>query len=160
MAHKQNYNAIIIYGTGGGNSLLVSEAIQSGLQESGVETDLKRVELTNVDEIKEFDLVVMVSSTWNEGELQDNFVPFYEEFIEAEGFEGELFAVVGLGDSENYDVYNTAADILEEAVAKVGGTLLVDPLKVDGDPYERLDNYKMWGEELADVLLEHSESEQ
>ncbi len=159
MPKKQNYNAIVIYGTGAGNSLLVSEAIQSGLQESGVEATLKRVELASLDEVKNYDLIVMVSSTWNEGELQDNFVPFHEEFIEAKGFEDKLFAVVGLGDSENYDVYNTAADILEEAVGKVEGTLLVDPLKIDGDPYENLDDYKTWGEELADVLLEHSESE-
>lgn len=146
--------AIVIYGTGSGNAELVAGCIAEGLSHANLEAEAIRVELTNPEAVSGYDLVVLVSSTWNVGQLQDYFVPFNKEFSKL-SMPGKPMAVVGLGDSKNYDIFCGAADILEATVAKVGGKLVLPTVRLDGPPHKILDNMVIWGQQLGEAFTHH-----
>ena len=58
---------------------MLAQSVTSGLREGGAEVSLKNVTDVSVGELADYDVVVLGSSTWYEGELQDDFVPFYDK---------------------------------------------------------------------------------
>lgn len=142
-------SAIIVYGTGSGNTELVAEAIASGLIKHNFTVKTIKGELANVAELSQYDLVVLGCATWNVGKLQDYFAPFYSEFVKLQ-LTSKPMAIFALGDSKNYDIFCGAADWLEEAVAKVGGRQIMPTLRIDGPPHANLQDYAAWGETLAE----------
>lgn len=144
-------SAIVVYGTHSGNAEIVAESICSGIAEVINSAKAIRAELTSTEEVIEHDLIVFVSSTYNVGKLNDHFVPFAKEFskLAPEKTSEKLFAVVGLGFSEHYDIYAGAADELTKLVKKVGGQLVADPLKIDGPPHGHEQEYAEFGKSLV-----------
>ena len=66
------------------------------------------------------------------GELQDDFIPYYENRMTPALLKGKNVAVFGLGDKENYeDYFCWAADILSKTVTECGANQVCPPLKVD-----------------------------
>ncbi len=147
----KNNNVVIIYGTCSGNAELVANAIGDGLSEAGFSIELKRSEEVKAEIVVEFPLVVLVASTWNVGKLNDNFVNFDKDFRTMD-LSDKKVAVVGLGDSENYDLFCGAADILEASVKQTGAKQLGETLRIDGPPHGRLEEYKNWGRNLAYIF--------
>lgn len=139
--------AIVVYATHSGNAELVAEAITDGLCSVKIDTECKRSELTKVEELNNFDLIVLVSSTWNVGQLNENMIRLNDELRKTKV--EKPFAIVGLGDSENYDIFCGAADILEETVQTTGGKLIEEVLRLDGPPHSNLTNLKEWGINLS-----------
>lgn len=76
------------------------------------------------------DLVVLGSSTWGIGELQDDWAARLDE---VKGFlSGRKVAVFGLGDSVGFaDSYCVAAETIVAAAKEAGATLVGDVLKLD-----------------------------
>lgn len=148
---------LIVYGTGSGNTQLVVDAIAEGLVESGLEVKALRGEqvLKKDAELREellsYSLVLLACSTWNVGQLQDYYAPFVKELGKLQ-LPQHKFAVVGLGDSKNYDIFCGAADILQQTVEQVGGQLIAPTLRVDGPPHAKLVEFKQWGIDLAGIL--------
>lgn len=145
--------ALVVYGTCSGNAELVAQAVQTGLVEGGLASELKRAELTPAESVLNYDLLVLVCSTWNVGQLQDHFIGFHKELSKLD-LQGKPVVVVGLGDSKNYDIFCGAADILEETVGEINGKLLVPTLRIDGPPHADLDKYHLWGKDLAAKFAE------
>jgi len=144
----KNKRALVVYGTCSGNAELVANAIRDGLCETELDVEIERSEAIKAEIVKDYHLIVMVASTWNVGKLNDNFVNFDKEFKTMD-LKDKKVAVVGLGDSENYDIFCGAADILEASVEKAGATKLGESLRIDGPPHGRLGEYKDWGRNLA-----------
>ena len=65
---------ILIYGSTMGNTEALSEPVARGLSSDGAEVIVKRVEEASVDEMQDFDGIVLGCSTWGDGELQDDCV--------------------------------------------------------------------------------------
>lgn len=141
-------DAIIVYGTGSGNTELVCEAVSRGLTANGFTVKMIKGELADATLLKDYDLVVLACGTWNVGKLQDYFAPFYKELVKQD-LKDKPMAVIGLGDSEHYDIFCGAADWLEEAVTKVGGKQIMPTLRVDGQPHSKLGEYEQWGQSLS-----------
>lgn len=76
------------------------------------------------------DLVVLGSSTWGIGELQDDWAARLDE---VKGFlAGRKVAVFGLGDSLGFaDSYCVAAETIADAAKEAGAALVGDVLKLD-----------------------------
>lgn len=147
-----NTNVLVVYGTTTGNSEVVSQAIRDGLCDVGLNVELKRAESTKAEISKDFGLIVLVSSTWDVGKLNLNFIGFDRDFKELD-LTNHYVAVVGLGDSKNYDLFCVAADILEESVKKTNATTLVNTLRIDGEVYSKLKEYRGWGKHLGETFL-------
>ena len=144
--------ALIIYGSTTGNTEFTAEEIETTLKDSNLEITLKNVTDAGVEELeKKFDLYLLGASTWGEDEieLQEDFIDFFDDMKNAPPFDGKRFAVFGCGDS-TYDYFCGAVDAIEERITAKGGTLVVEGLKIDGDP--ETDEIREWTESIVSTI--------
>jgi flavodoxin short chain len=130
--------ALIVYGSSTGNTEFVAETIESFLSEDGYEVTLTDVSNTDIDIFdNSYDIYLLGCSTWGEDEieLQEDFEPFYEDMTGSLSLKKKSLAVFGCGDSA-YTYFCGAVDLLEERVRKLGGSLVCDSLRIDGEPEE------------------------
>jgi len=122
--------AIIIYGSTMGNTEELSEILEGVLADK-YEVERINVLKAKVDMLKEFDLILLGSSTWGSGELQEDFYDFYDELDKVD-LSAKKGAAFGTGD-ESFPEFCGAVDILEDKLDKLGVTVLVEGFKWDGD---------------------------
>lgn len=140
--------ALIVYGSTTGNTETAAEYIADTLSGKGLEVVTKDAANAEVAGLGDgYDLLLLGSSTWGEDEieLQDDFVPLYDDLDKA-AIKDRKVAVFGCGDS-SYTYFCGAVDAIEEKVGELGGNLVSDSLKIDGDP-ER-DEIVSWAETVA-----------
>ena len=89
--------AILIYGTITGNTETLSKGVAERLRKDGVEVTVKDAVEANVND---YALIVFCCSTWSEGELQDDFIDFYDK-MKGIFFARKKAAVFGPGENEN-----------------------------------------------------------
>jgi flavodoxin I len=142
--------AVIIYGSTTGNTESTAEMIDNALRENGLETAVKNVVNVSVEELnKDYDLIMLGSSTWGDDEivLQEDFNEFYEDMRKI-ALNGRKVAVFGCGDS-SYEYFCGAVDAIQEKVEEIGGVLIADALKIDGDPMDAKDEIIEWAATVA-----------
>ncbi|MBP5779137.1 MAG: flavodoxin, partial [Campylobacter sp.] len=95
-------------------------------------------EVVNVADIGPSDLgkfssLIIGSSTWNDGELQDDWANFDFDGLEVSG---KVVAIFGMGDSSSYsDAYcNAMGELYEKFVAK--GAKIVGAVATDGYEFD------------------------
>ncbi len=138
--------AIIVYGSNTGNTEILAGALSEELN-TRFDVTTRNVIEVRPEEILDYDLIVLGSSTWNEGELQDDFQYFYDEMDEVD-LTGKRVAVFGPGDS-SWDEYCRAVDILEEKSIELKADLVTTGFKWDGDIDETaIKEIKKWGSQL------------
>ena len=140
--------AIVIYGSETGNTETVAEDIAAGLGDEKLDVTIKNVTGASVEELSNYDLILLGSSTWGdeEKELQADMVDFYEE-IEGIDLSGKPAAAFGCGDSD-YTHFCGGVDLLEERLEEVGAHLLDEGLRVDDQDDEEVDA-RAWAREIA-----------
>ena len=79
----------------------------------------------DIETISQYDKVILGSSTWGDGELQDDWDEHWESFTKID-FSGKTVALFGLGDQDGYsynylDAMGTIYDKVIENGAKVIG---------------------------------------
>ena len=140
---------LIIYGSTTGNTERLAGYIKEGLIESGIEVVLKDVKEVSVKEVEEYPGVLLGCSTWGEGELQEDFLDFYEKMGEA-SWQGKKVGVFGPGDKGMYpDSFCKAVDSIEEKAKELGADLISESLKIDGDVDAAADKAREWAKKLA-----------
>ena len=123
--------AIVVYGSTTGNTEELAGYIGRAVKESAIcEVVIKIVTETDVNELNDYDLILLGSSTWGDGELQDDFIDFYEE-MKGLDLKGKKAASFGTGDS-SWEQFCAAVDILEEQLKKCGAEVSKG-FKVDGE---------------------------
>ncbi len=145
---KKMKKTVVIYGSSTGTCQSIAENIASKLGVEAVD-----VANLNADVIAENDNLLLGTSTWGSGELQDDWFDGLKTLKEA-GLSGKTVAVFGCGDAESYsdtfcgamaEVYNTAKD---------AGATLVGEVSTDGytfDDSEAVVDGKFVGLALDDV---------
>ena len=143
---------IIVYGSTTGNTETLSKYVEKGLKSSGVDVIVKNVTESNPEELKDYDAIILGCSTWGDGELQDDFIPFEEKMrkIKLDGKKGVVF---GPGNSF-YPQFCKAVDILEERLKSCGAQIIVNSLKIDGEIQPQLEKVEDWGKNLGKKLNE------
>ncbi len=124
----------IIYASQTGNAKGVAEALKSDAEAGGVAVSLFAADDYKPKNLGKETHVVVVTSTYGEGEPPENAVDLHE-FIrskKAPKMDGVKFAVIGLGDS-SYEFFCQTAKDFDEAFAKLGGERIVDRLDCDVD---------------------------
>ncbi len=145
--------ALIIFGTTTGNTQEMSGMIKETLTKSGIETEMKNVDQASVADLTAgHDLVLLGCPAYGEEEieLQEDFTEFYEK-MEGVALNGAKYAVFAPGDSA-YEHFCGSVDMLEEKIEELGGKLVIDGLKVDGDPADSSDEILEWAETMAKEL--------
>jgi len=123
---------------------------KKGIKQTDTEVKLKKVTEADVSELNNYDLIILGCSTWGEGELQDEFIDFYEKLKDI-SLAGKKAAVFGPGYSEMYpDTFCKAVDIIEERVKECRARILLESLKVDGEIAPAIETAEKWGKKIIE----------
>jgi flavodoxin I len=119
---------VIIYGSTTGNAASAAESIAAKL---GSDATVKEVSAASKSDLDDFDNLILGSSTWGDGELQDDWFGFLPTIKEV-GLSGKTVAVFGVGDQFSYsDTYVNAMGELYDA-AKAAGANVIGSTSTDG----------------------------
>jgi len=110
----------IFYGSSTGNTQSAAEAIAKTLDIKEV-FDISKDGIARIDE---YDNVILGTSTWGEGDLQDDWDSEWSGFEQLD-FSGKTVALFGLGDQESYsDHYLDAMGMIYETIIKNGAKVI------------------------------------
>lgn len=144
-------NALIVFGSTTGTTEGLADEIGKILNAHGIPTRvLNAAETQAVDLAAQYDTVLFGCSTWGDEdiELQDDFVPLYED-MNMMGLEGKRVAVFGCGDS-SYTHFCGAVDVIESRAASLGARIIVGSFKVDGNPVPA--DIRAWATEVVATM--------
>lgn len=115
----------VIYGTETGNAEMVADDLVEALENDAIVSvnDMADFDLA---EVAADDFVILVSSTYGEGELPNSAQPFFDKLERhAPDLSSLKFATFGLGDSF-YETFNHGSQILADKLRELGATELGD----------------------------------
>lgn len=117
----------IYYGSSTGNTEAAANDIAAAL---GVDAaDVHNVSDTDASTVAGYDTLVLGSSTWGAGDLQDDWYDFLDN-LKAQDLSGKKIALFGCGDSDSYgDTFCEALAQIYDALQDSGATFIgqVDP---------------------------------
>jgi len=111
----------VIYGTETGNSEMVADDLVEALEG---ETEAFAHDMADFDivELDADDFVIVISSTYGEGELPNSAQPFFDKLEQqAPDLSDLTFATFGLGDSF-YETFNQGSQIIADKLRELGAT--------------------------------------
>ncbi len=113
-------STVILYGTETGTGELVADSIADVL---AADHDPSIYDMTDfaVEDLDSNDFVIVVCSTYGEGELPTGALPFADALdSQKPELTGLRFAVFGLGDTVYGDTFNRGGEIIAEMLTKLG----------------------------------------
>jgi len=135
----------ILYATETGNAEDLAEQVRDKAREQGFETRLENVADYDVGGLPGEKRVVLIASTWGDGDPPDEAVDFGEAVIDGElDLSGLEFAVCALGDT-SYEDFCGFGKRLDEAFEKHGGRRIVERVDLDVDFEE---GFEAWRDQL------------
>lgn len=136
---------LISYATISGMTMLVAEAVQEFLQGQNFEVDLVDMEQLEPQDLKKYDLILLGSSTYNDGGYNDVSELFFQKLRDADvDLSSVKCALFGLGDTY-YTHFATVVDLMKKELEVKKATVHDNMIKVDGFPdEEKLDEVRNW----------------
>lgn len=120
----------IIFGSSMGNTEDAAKMISACL---GVQNEVVNVANIAPSDLGKYSSLIVGSSTWNDGELQDDWADFDFDGLEVSG---KVVAIFGMGDSSSYsDAYCNAMGELYEKFAEKGAKI-VGSVATDGYEFD------------------------
>ncbi len=143
---------LIVYGTASGNTELAVERVGCLLSAAGHRAEWKRVEVSKPEELFRADVVILASPTYGHGLLYEYFYPFLEA-LKTVDLKGKPCAVIGLGDPKYDEQYHMeSAVLLEEALKKAHGRVIVPALRISRSPLPFLETFiPLWVKNLCNA---------
>jgi len=161
-------NIGIFYGSDTGNTEDAAKLIQKEF--GAAEVQIFDVAKAKASDIEQFSNLIFGSSTWGQGDLQEDFEEFISE-IKSANMEGKKVAIFGLGDQEAYaDSFVDAIGLIyealdgkgcdvvgkistegyeyDESLAEVDGQFVGLPLDEDNESNLTGDRIKKWVDQL------------
>ncbi|MBJ14557.1 MAG: hypothetical protein CMB70_04225 [Euryarchaeota archaeon] len=144
MAHT----LLIGFGTETGNSELLAMDAQKKAGEYDIESKCACLEDVKVDDLRLASHLIIVVSTWGDGEQPDNAQDLYDavEELDDNALNAVNFAILALGDTA-FDLFCEAGIQWDELLEKKGGQRFHDRIDCDTD-------YDDDAEEWIDTVLE------
>lgn len=87
------------------------------------EKDVHDVAKSKPSDVMDYDVLVLGSSTWGSGDLQDDWYDFLDGLEELD-LKGKDIAIFGCGDETMSDTFCAAVGILYERLQKTGATFI------------------------------------
>ena len=114
----------IFYGSSTGTTESVAQDIA---QQLGVDAaNIHNVADASADDVDQYDMLILGSSTWGCGELQDDWYDFLED-LKGKDLSGKKVALFGCGDGSSYpDTFCDAIGLLYEGLQGTGCTFVGD----------------------------------
>lgn len=122
---------VIIYGSTTGNAAMAAETIAAKLGGG----DIKEVAKASKDDLDNYENLILGSSTWGDGELQDDWYSFLPT-LKSANLNGKTVAVFGVGDQFSYSsTYVNAMGELYDA-ANAAGAKIIGATSTDGYSFD------------------------
>ena len=86
----------VYYGSSTGNTQAIAESIASSFKTEAID-----IVNANISDMLENEFLILGTSTWGDGELQDDWLKFLPS-LEGADLSGKKVALFGLGDQEGY----------------------------------------------------------
>lgn len=143
---------LILYGTETGNSELLAMDAEKLAKNNQFDVTVNGMDEIGLEEIQEHKNVIIVCSTWGDGEQPDNAVDLYETTVDSDDncLEGINFAVLALGDTA-FDLFCEAGIQWDEIFELKGGNRINNRIDCDTD-YD--DDAEQWIEETVAKFIE------
>ncbi|MET9968671.1 sulfite reductase flavoprotein subunit alpha [Streptomyces sp. NPDC006356] len=124
----------VLYGTQTGNAEFLAGELVAGARARGLGGTATALDDVTPERLAAMSHVLVVTSTYGEGEMPDNAGLFWEalQADTAPRLEGLGFAVLGLGD-RGYDDFCQAAKLIDTRLEQLGATRLHDRVDCDVD---------------------------
>lgn len=128
----------ILIGTQTGNAEGLAEDMAMTLGGAGAQSRLHQLDDVEMDDLAGMENVLVITSTYGEGEMPDNAHLFWEalESETAPRLEAMKFSVLALGDTA-YDEFCAAGKMIDKRFEQLGATRLAERVDCDVD-YEDL----------------------
>lgn len=131
----------VLYGTESGNSEELAEKIFKKAKQKGFKSSLTNMSETSPAKLKDAGKLLVVVSTWGDGEPPEAAVEFYNELMSgAASLEGVDFSVCALGDT-SYDQFCQTGKDIDSRLEQLGGSRVVDRVDCDVDFDESFANW-------------------
>lgn len=144
-------SVLIIFGSTGGNTELVTDKITEILTSKKHKVTVQRAEQTKEADLAKYKYIILASSTYGQGLLQEHMNKFMY-FLKS--LKGKKCAAVGLGDPKyNIEYVVESAKLLEQGIKDKGGEVITTSLRIVKSPVPHLDTMvKDWAEKLSKLL--------
>lgn len=114
----------LFFGSTTGNTEEIADLLAAELKNQEFDVDVKDVSDAEPKELLEYDKLVLASSTWHDGQLQDDWSCIYDD-LESIDFSGKEVGLVGLGDQEGYsDTFLNSIGFLARTIIDKGGKVV------------------------------------
>lgn len=125
---------LLVYASITGNTEFLAEVIGNELlhQEHDVVVKTFDFDPIYVDEIDDYDAIVVGTHTWDDGDLPYEVEDFYDDLEEVD-ITNKYFAVFGSADSF-YETFGGAVDLIGDRAKSLGANVLPERLKIDLEP--------------------------
>lgn len=107
---------------------LCAEEIASALGAAGIESETLLMDGLGVEALAPFDTIVIVSSTYGQGDIPDNGQALFDAVSACESLAGKAYAVFALGDRTYMDTFCRAGEKWFDAFAGKGA-IAIAPLE-------------------------------
>ncbi|MFI5549096.1 sulfite reductase flavoprotein subunit alpha [Streptomyces sp. NPDC051738] len=124
----------VLVGTQTGNAELVADEVVAGARARGLGGKAAALDDVTPEQLAAMSHVLVVTSTYGEGEMPDNAGLFWEALQSdtAPRLEGVRYSVLGLGD-QGYDDFCQAAKLIDTRLEQLGATRVHERVDCDVD---------------------------
>ena len=143
---------LILYGTETGNSELLAMDAEKLANDLEFDVTVNGMDEITLSDIQDNGNVLIVCSTWGDGEQPDNAIDLYEsvEGSDDASMSGVCFAVLALGDTA-FDLFCEAGIQWDNILQEKGGNRISERIDCDVD-YE--DDAEAWIEDTLNLFKE------